>query len=191
MSLVNGVVIGLVTDVNDDGTVKVKFPWLPDDPETDWIRIATTMAGNDRGTFFMPEVDDEVLVAFEHGDTNYPYVVGFLWNGKDKPPVTDKGIRKIKTKSGHILEFNDKNKEKRIYIRTAGEHEFEMKDEEDIMIKTRDGNKITMDSGGITIKSERDVTIEGTNVTIKGTNVTIEAESQLSAIGRPIHLNPW
>src|SRR6476469_2175065 len=89
MSTINGVVIGLVTDVNDplkQGRIRVNFPWLEDEHQTDWIRIATTMAGNGRGTFFMPELQDEALVAFEHGNVRMPYVIGFLWNGKDSPP---------------------------------------------------------------------------------------------------------
>ena len=90
--MINGVVIGIVTNVGE-GKVKIKFPWLhekdEDEKESNWARIATAMAGNDKGTFFMPEVGDEVLVAFEQGDFNSPYVIGFLWNGKDKPPEID------------------------------------------------------------------------------------------------------
>jgi phage baseplate assembly protein gpV len=67
MSMVQGVVVGLVTQVRADGQVKVHFPWLDEEHETDWVRIATLMAGKDRGSFFMPEVEDEVLVAFGTG----------------------------------------------------------------------------------------------------------------------------
>src|SRR3972149_536693 len=87
--LISGVVPGIVTNNQDPdglGRVKIKFPWLSDDNETDWVRIATLMAGGQRGGFFLPEVGDEVLVAFEHGDINHPYVIGALWNGVDKPP---------------------------------------------------------------------------------------------------------
>jgi uncharacterized protein involved in type VI secretion and phage assembly len=89
MSTINGVVIGVVTNVADpQGQIRVRvhFPWMDDAQETDWIRIATMMAGGGRGSMFMPEVQDEVLVGFEHGDTRFPYVVGFLWNGQDAPP---------------------------------------------------------------------------------------------------------
>src|SRR5262245_4717454 len=104
MGLINGVVTGLVTSVNDpkhQGRVKVHFPWLGEEHETDWTRIATLMAGPDRGAFFMPEVDDEVLLAFEHGDVRFPYVVGFLWNGKDRTPSTAVRERMIRSKNGH------------------------------------------------------------------------------------------
>ena len=112
MKPMNGVVIGIVTSVKE-GEVKVKYPWLHEDEEknSNWIRIATTMAGNDRGTFFMPELDDEVLVAFEQGSFNHPYIVGFLWNGKDKPPEKDTKKRMIKTKSGLKITFDDNSAE--------------------------------------------------------------------------------
>ena len=92
MKPINGVVTGIVTAVGA-GKVKLKFPWLHEsdggERESNWARIATAMAGNDRGTFLMPEVGDEVIVAFEKGSFDHPYVIGFLWNGKDKPPKKD------------------------------------------------------------------------------------------------------
>ena len=87
---IHGVVIGLVTNNNDPqnlGRVKVMFPWLSDNLESDWFRVASPMAGAGRGIMFMPEVDDEVLVAFEHGNPQRGIVVGSLWNGKDKTPI--------------------------------------------------------------------------------------------------------
>jgi uncharacterized protein involved in type VI secretion and phage assembly len=114
MMLMNGVVVGIVTKVRA-GEVTVKYPWLhekdEEEKESDWIRIATAMTGDDRGTFFMPEAEDEVLVAFEQGDFNHPYIVGFLWNGKDKPPENDTNIRMIKTKSGLKITFDDSSAE--------------------------------------------------------------------------------
>jgi uncharacterized protein involved in type VI secretion and phage assembly len=89
---IHGVVVGLVTNNQDPdglGRVKVKFPWLSDVDESSWARIAAPMAGKQRGACFLPEVDDEVLVAFEHGDMRFPYVLGALWNGQDAPPVTN------------------------------------------------------------------------------------------------------
>ena len=84
-----GVVIGVVTNNHDPrslGRIKVKFPWLSADNESNWARVASLMAGKGRGALFLPEVDDEVLVMFEHGYMEHPYVVGALWNGKDTPP---------------------------------------------------------------------------------------------------------
>ena len=87
-----GVVVGIVTnnqDPNNMARVRVKFPWLSDDNESWWARMAVPMAGSGRGSYFLPEVDDEVLVAFEHGDVRSPYIVGGLWNGKDSPPANN------------------------------------------------------------------------------------------------------
>jgi uncharacterized protein involved in type VI secretion and phage assembly len=111
-----GVAAGIVTNNQDSdelGRVKLWFPWLSENNETDWVRIATLMAGSERGTFFLPEVGDEVLVAFEHGDINQPYVIGFLWNAVATPPETNSdgqnNIRKIRSRSGHEIIFNDDN----------------------------------------------------------------------------------
>src|SRR6185295_11928909 len=113
---INGVVVGVVTNNQDPdgmGRVKVKFPWLSDQDESHWARVAAPMAGKERGFYFLPEVEDEVLVAFEHGDARFPYVLGALWNGKEGPPAkNDDGknnIRVIKSRSGHIIRLTDED----------------------------------------------------------------------------------
>ena len=73
-------------DPNDWGRVKVKFPWMTDDAESDWARVAGIGAGPEAGFFVMPDVDDEVLVTFAHGDFSQPFVLGGLWNGQNNPP---------------------------------------------------------------------------------------------------------
>jgi len=134
-----GVVIGIVVDNNDPEAhyrVKVKFPWLmeSDSKYTDkadkedffstWARIATLMAGPDRGSFWLPEVDDEVLVAFEHGDIRFPYVIGSLWNGQDKTIHDNKGqggkneFRTIRSRSGSVFTFVDSEGKDKIIINT-------------------------------------------------------------------------
>ena len=101
-----GVVIGIVTNNNDpksQGRIKVKFPWLDQKYESEWARLASPMAGKNRGLYCLPEVEDEVLVMFEHGDVRRPYILGALWNGKDAPPAeNDKGennLRLLKSRS--------------------------------------------------------------------------------------------
>jgi uncharacterized protein involved in type VI secretion and phage assembly len=125
---VYGVVIGVVTDNKDpDGfyRVKCRFPWLPngDTEQSDWCRVATMGAGGDRGWFCLPEIDDEVLVAFEHGDIARPYVVGTLWNGGSEKATRDNkdgknNFRSFKSRSGHVLEFCDdkENKKEKISL---------------------------------------------------------------------------
>jgi uncharacterized protein involved in type VI secretion and phage assembly len=157
---INGVVIGLVTNVSDElkqNRIKVRFPWLDDSQETDWIRIATMMAGGSRGSMFMPEVDDEVLVAFEHGDPRFPYVVGFLWNGQDKPPGEHVRDRKIVSKNGHQIRFLDA---------TASNGSLGA-----LIIEDAHGNRITLSNGHIHIKSKGQLTLSGKTISINGRTV--------------------
>ena len=106
-------IIGIVTDNKDPsklGRVKLKIPILSDQDSTYWCPIIMLGAGKNRGWFFIPEKDDEVLVMFEHGDLNRPLVVGALWNGKDKPPATNPGgnpRRVIKSRRGSKITFDD------------------------------------------------------------------------------------
>jgi uncharacterized protein involved in type VI secretion and phage assembly len=105
--------IALVTDNKDPsklGRVKIKIPILSEKDTTWWAPIVMLGAGKNRGWFFIPEVDDEVLVLFEHGDMDHPLVVGALWNGKDKAPDKNPGgnpRRVIKSRSGSKITFDD------------------------------------------------------------------------------------
>ncbi|HUQ02400.1 MAG TPA: phage baseplate assembly protein V [Kofleriaceae bacterium] len=107
-------VIGIVTDIKDEGKlcrVKVKIPSLPIQDNTWWATWVSIGAGKDRGWFSLPEVDDEVLIMFEHGDIGRPVIVGALWNGKDKPPSDNKDgknkLRMFKSKSGNKVTLDD------------------------------------------------------------------------------------
>ncbi|MEZ4468317.1 MAG: phage baseplate assembly protein V [bacterium] len=111
----DGVYVGIVTNNKDPenlGKIKVLFPWMDATTESHWARLATLYAGKDRGSYFVPEVGDEVLVVFEHGDMNRPYVVGSLWNGKDPLPEPghpdgEDNHKVVETRSGHKLTFDD------------------------------------------------------------------------------------
>jgi len=184
---IGGVVIGIVTDNADPeglGRVRVRFPGLSDDDIGHWARIATLMAGTGRGTFFLPEVDDEVLVAFENGDITRPYVLGALWNGEDAPPDTNadgsNNLRFIRSRSGHIIRLDD----------TDGSEKIEV-------IDKSEGNTITIDTANntITISSSKDINIEasqgtikisGQNIEISSTSATkVEAQGGLTLDGSP------
>lgn len=167
--------VGIVTDNKDPkgwGRVRVKFPTLT--PEKDskahasyWARIVSMGAGLNRGFDCLPEINDEVLVAFEHGDIHRPYVIGSVWNGKDLPPenpqnsVTNNGevrLRTFKTRTGHSLQFveNDQdNSRAGVYIKTSQGHEIRLNDSNSsIEIKTKKGESILLnESSGITIHS--------------------------------------
>ncbi|NES84402.1 MAG: phage tail protein [Moorea sp. SIO2B7] len=191
-----GVTIGIVTNNKDPdglGRIKVKFPWLSDNEESYWARVLTPMAGNDRGMYFLPEIEDEVLVAFEQGDMNFPYILGSLWNGKDKPPATNddgkNNQRMIKSRSGHQIILDDTEGEEQIIIQdktgknqiviNSKENTMDIKVEKDLTIETK--GKIILKS------SDDDISIECNNLAIKvkenyqletGANCTIKAKSK-------------
>ena len=186
-----GVVVGIVTNNKDPdgmGRVRVKFPWLSGSDESWWARIATTMAGSSRGTYFLPEVDDEVLVSFEHGDIKSPFIVGGLWNGKDAPPTTNSdgknNIRMIKSRSGHIVRLDD----------TSGNEKIEIIDQtgsNSITIKSSD-NSITITCNG-TMKLEAKTGIEITSqagIKIQANaNIDMSASALVNIKGTMINLN--
>lgn len=181
------ILVGIVTDIKDpedQGRIKVKYPAVTEDHASFWARIASPMAGKLRGFEFVPEVGDEVLVAFEHGDVRRPYILGALWNGVDKAPMpTGKAIqggkvirRRIKSRLGHRMTFFDtpdnlggitlkteklhrvelNDSDKRILVKTKKGHQILLDDENDqIVIQDRTGkNKITIKSGDNSITAE-------------------------------------
>ena len=202
---IEGIVLGIVTNNHDPekvGRVKIKFPWLTDSDESNWARVATVMAGRDRGTFFLPEVGDEVLVAFDHGDINHPYVIGALWNGEDTPPETNadgkNNIRKIKSRSGHEIIFDDNEEERKekIEIHTKAGHTIVLDDSagaEKIEIKDKTGNNtITIDSvqDSINIESAMQLKIKANVVEIEGTtSLTLKSNAALTIQGLPVKIN--
>lgn len=170
-SKIFGVVVGIVTNNKDPdglGRVKVKIPVLSGDDESHWARVVTFMGGKERGAFFLPEVDDEVLVTFEHSDLSSPYVIGALWNGVDKPPETNgdgkNNVRLIKSRSGHMIRLDD----------TDGAEKIEVID--------RTGkNLISVDtaSNTVTVNSDKDITLSAPNgtITIEAQDVAIKASA--------------
>jgi len=153
MNTINGLVVGLVTKV-DVGKIKVNFPWLDENHESDWIRIATMMSGDNRGSFFMPELQDEVLLGFDKGNPRMPYVVGYLWNGKDIPPGQDVRDRRITSKNGHTIRFLDATP-------SGGSLGA-------LVIQDGHGNIITMSNGKISIKSQGVLEITAPHITLNG-----------------------
>ena len=197
-----GVVVGLVTNSTDpDGLarVKVKFPTIDETLESQWARLSTPMAGSGRGIEFIPEVNDEVLVAFEHNDINKPYVIGSLWNGQDKPPEDDNNIIKqgkvqkriIKSRSGHIITLDDtENGENISIVDKAGQkiviNSGSGKEKIEVIDKTGK-SKITMDAAkqSVAIESAMDLTLKATGkVQIDGqTGIDIKSNAKVQMNG--------
>lgn len=200
-----GVAIGIVTNNKDPkkmGRIKVRFPWREKKDESYWARIGTLMAGKGRGSVFLPEKNDEVLVVFEKEDIRHPYIIGGLWNGQDEPPETNddgkNNIRKIKSRSGHELIFNDdhEGQKEKIEIHTKGKHTIILDDSagaEKIEIKDKDGkNSIVIDSvkNSITIESGLELKIKSTKIDIEATaSMNIKAGASLSIQGALVKIN--
>jgi uncharacterized protein involved in type VI secretion and phage assembly len=196
---ISGVAVGVVTNNQDPdklGRVKVRFPWLSDADESQWARVAAPMAGKDRGIYFLPEVDDEVLVAFEQGDIRFPCVIGALWNGKDAPPAkNDDGknnIRVIKSRSGHVVRLNDedgketievvdKSAKNSIVIDTA-KNTITITSDKDIALKAANGT-ITLDAQKVAVKSSADSKIEA------GAGMDVKASGTLNIKGATVNIN--
>ncbi|MSM38809.1 MAG: phage tail protein [Geobacter sp.] len=218
-----GVVVGIVRDIKDPdgfGRVKVDFPWMGEATEavtvgdqddrahSFWARIATLFAGSGRGSFFIPEVGDEVLVAFEHGDPNRPFVLGGLWNSEDTPPETmdadgKNHLRSFTSRSGHVITMDDNTDDQKakVVITSQGGHQVTLDDDGGkgkIELKTNAGHQITLDDDGGTLtisdksgnKLEFDanagsLTVEAsgnTDQTVGGNlNITVSGSATISA----------
>jgi uncharacterized protein involved in type VI secretion and phage assembly len=194
-----GVAIGVVTNNKDPdglGRVKMSLPWMADQVESDWARVVTPMAGPGRGVYFLPEVNDEVLVAFEHGNPDTPYVLGGLWNGKDKPPESNSDgkndLRAIRSRSGNIIRLSDADGDAKIEI-------IDSSTKNTIVIRAKD-NSITITAGGdVTIQSsDGKLKLSGNGVEITSTStVKIEASQgmdlkssgQLNVKGSMVNIN--
>jgi phage protein D/phage baseplate assembly protein gpV len=174
--MVQGVVPALVTNLDDPdnlGRVKVKYAWLGE-IESFWARIAAPMAGKERGFFYLPEINDEVLVAFEHGDAHRPYIVGALWSNEDKPPKPNNEVtaggkvnqRVLKTRSGHLIILDDKQGQEQISVKSKSGHTVILDDKsgsEKITIQDKTGNnEMVIDSAqnSLTIKVNGDFSVD-------------------------------
>ncbi|MEI6067228.1 MAG: phage baseplate assembly protein V [Methylococcaceae bacterium] len=155
MKNISGVVIGIVKEVDATvGAIKVDFPWMSPPQRSHWSPIATLMGGKGRGVYFMPEIDDEVLVAFQHGEFEHPFVIGFLWNGMDAPPRADPKRRVIHSVNGHVIEIYDPDI-------SDGDKGY-------IRLKDAHGNFVELANARITIQSVAAININAPSVVING-----------------------
>ena len=194
---VKGVASALVTQNQDPEKlcrVKVRFPWHDKPTESYWARLATPMAGNDRGLVLIPEVGDEVLVAFEREDVRFPCVLGALWNGKDAPPfANDDGKndkRILQSRKKHYLLFNDgatgvvelfHEKGRKIVLDDNG---FAVQDEKGNVVK------VDSNSGAMTIEAKGQLNIKAATISIEATGtLELKASGTVTMQGALVNIN--
>jgi len=202
-----GVEVGIVTNVQDPqklGRIKVQLPRLPGGPESDWARVAQPAAGAGRGFYWLPEVGDEVLIAFELGQANRPYVIGALWNGKDKPMngayADDNSTRMIQTKSGHKIILCDKSGEEKIVIADkSGNRSITMDVKaKKFLVECKEGDielhaekKIVLECEDLEIKTSKTTKMEvSSNFNLKvGADASIKADGNLKIKASRVNIN--
>ncbi|MGD8804461.1 MAG: VgrG-related protein [Chloroflexota bacterium] len=204
-----GAVSGIVTNTDDPeklGRVKVAFPWMDDNVESHWARVISPGAGKERGLFMLPDVGDEVVLIFDHGDFDHAYVVGGLWNGKDKIPPTAGDhkplVRSWRSHEGHQITIDDTPQKKNIQIITASEDFKLILDDKNkkIELTTKGGHKLILDdmgknvdlesSGTMNIKSALPMSIKSdANISIEGKLVEIKSTGPVSVSGKPVNIN--
>jgi len=183
-----GVYPAQVTDVQDpdaQGRVQIRLPFVEESDGASalaWARLATLMAGGERGSWFIPEVDDEVLVAFVGGDPRRPVVIGALWNGVDTPPETmdsDNNVRSFTSRSGHKLSFDDTAGAEKVVLETQGGHTLTLDDASGgtVTLEHSNGAKIKIDTAGnIDITANVKVKIQApAGLDITAAMVTVDA----------------
>jgi uncharacterized protein involved in type VI secretion and phage assembly len=182
-----GVYPALVEDIVDplgQGRVRVKLPWAPDADGQDyelWARLATLMAGNERGTWFIPDVGDEVLVVFQAGDVRHPFVIGALWNGSDTPPESmdsagQNNIKTIKSRNGVTIRLDDTDGTEKLTLETPGGQSFELRDGPgEVEVRDSNGNSIKLDATGVTVTTPAKVTVQASTVEVTASMVTVNA----------------
>jgi uncharacterized protein involved in type VI secretion and phage assembly len=195
----SAVVINL-DDPESLGRIKVRFHWMESTEESPWLRIATPYAGDKMGIYILPEIDDEVLVAFESNNAEKPYVIGSMFNGKKKPDgawfAAENNAKAIRTRSGHTLVFDDTDGQEQIVIYDKSEkNKIVLSSFEDKLEIISQGD-LNIDAKNITMKAQENISLDATgkteitssdavtidtkaDYTLKGINININANSNL------------
>jgi uncharacterized protein involved in type VI secretion and phage assembly len=193
-----GLAVGQVTDNKDPqnlARVRVRLPWHIDGETSYWARPAMPMAGGGRGTYFLPEVGDEVLVAAENGDPSHLYVLGMLWNGQQKPPADNSdganNARLIQSRSGHVVRFNDDASAPEIEVKLADGQRV-LLDGSGITIDDAHQNSVTLKAspGEIEISAAQQLTLKAPTVSIEATaSMTVKSSGTLTLSGSVVQIN--
>ena len=191
LAAVNGLQIGLVTALEDDpegeDRIKVRLPLVSDSEEGVWARLATLDAGDQRGTFFRPEIDDEVVVGFLDGDPRFPIVLGQCHSSAKpapEPANDDNHVKGYQSRSKIKLTFDDDKKV--VILETPGGSKLTLSDDQkSASLVDQNGNKVTLDDGGITLESRKDLILKASgDVKVQGTNVECKSKASFKAEGQ-------
>lgn len=198
-SKIYGVIIAIVSDNNDPeklGRVRISFPSLSGERVEYWAQYAVLMAGKETGTYFLPEIGEQVIVSFENGEISRPFILGSLWNSADKPPEVESGdennIRMIKSRSGHIIRLDDTDSKEKIeiidksgknlIIFDTAENTLTIKAEKNIKIEAAEG--IDLSSKALKISADDSIDIAAKDIKISAENeVGLEAKKGMSLDG--------
>jgi uncharacterized protein involved in type VI secretion and phage assembly len=182
MATLEGVYPASVLDNLDPeslGRVLVRVSGATGTSGDSWARVATLAAGRNRGTWFIPEVGDEVLVAFERGDSKTPYVIGTLWNGKARPPAPPEEaatVKLIRSRSGVTLRIRDDGKNNGLVLETPAGQRITLQDTPAwVRVEDASGNAVTVSASGVTVNASATVALTATAVQISASTVTVSA----------------
>lgn len=154
-----GVVLAKVTKVKDEqglGRIEVEYPWQAEgQPVERMVSVAAPMAGPDAGIYFMPNVGDEVLVAFDQGHWEHPYIIGYLWNPQQRPPSADERQRMIRSKNGHTIRFVDSTPN------GGNKGTLIIQDAHDNVVSMTNGRVVIHSKGALEIRSDGEMTLQG------------------------------
>jgi len=171
-------------DPDGQGRVLVKLPWSPHARRKQhkaWARLATLMAGNGRGTWFIPEKGDEVLVCFEAGDLRHPFVIGALWKSGDARPETmDQAgknyIKTIRTRSGVTIRIDDRPDKPSLRLETPSAQKIVLEDSPGkVTISDSNGNSVALEASGITVLASAKIILSASLLEISAGAVTVNA----------------
>jgi uncharacterized protein involved in type VI secretion and phage assembly len=185
----------LVQDVRDpdnQGRVKIALPWSPDSNGASyeaWARLSTMMAGNNQGTWFIPDAGVEVLVIFLGGDPRNPCVIGALWNGQDSPPQSmdsagNNNVKKLRSRNGVAITLDDTQGSESLTLETPGGQKIVLQDGPgSVLIQDSNGNSIRLDSSGITVNASAQVSVTASQAEVSAGMVSVNAGmSQFSGV---------
>jgi len=199
--------IAKVKQLNDDpageNRILVTLPMMQDDKNGIWARLASFYATNKKGSFFIPEVNDDVVLGFLNSDPNYPIILGSLYSSENPPPyeLSDENSTKaLVTKEGCKIEFDDEKKV--VNIETPGKNKISISDEdkgvtivdenknsittdgEGITMEDSNGSRIIMSDSGIEIHSSSDLKLTATSdISVSGINITNYAKASMKSTG--------